>query len=66
MSDIAIWKRMSTIGAWGCGITAIIHTFFGKYLSDIKWVLVTVEALVLFVYLLSDLLKFIIKRNSKK
>jgi hypothetical protein len=60
-----IWERLSTLSAWICGITAIIHIFFGKYFKGLNSIFIVVESLTLIAFLSSELIKLIIKIKSK-
>jgi hypothetical protein len=63
-----IWKKLSTIGAWSCGIAGIIHAFFGKYLTIFVPIFVIIEILGLITFIISEIIKFIIrnKQENKK
>jgi|GEM_PF-1724168 len=60
-----IWERLSTLSAWVCGITAIIHIFFGKYFKGLNSTFIAVESLTLIAFLTSELIKLITKIKSK-
>ena len=59
------WKKLSTISAWTCGITAIIHSFFRRYIENYISIIVIIESLTVVIFLISEFMKLIIKHQSK-
>lgn len=63
MGNINLWKKISIISAWICGAIAILLAFFRKYLGEDILALLIIETLLITIYLFSEIMKFIIKRN---
>jgi|HubBroStandDraft_4_1064222.scaffolds.fasta_scaffold828177_1 hypothetical protein len=60
------WQKLSTIGAWTAGITAIIHAFFRKYLHNYFWIFFPIEVVAVLLYIISGIIIFWIKYKLKK
>ena len=60
------WNKLSTIGAWAAGITAIIYSFFKKYLETFDLIIFLMEILFLFTYILSEIMKMRSRYISRK
>jgi hypothetical protein len=50
------WKKLSNIGAWSAGITAIIHYFAGKYLRGFIYIMSSIEFLGIMMFLISEIM----------
>lgn len=61
MRNIGLWRKLSNISAYTCGVVAIIHTLFNQDIKKFVIVFVIIEAVTIMVFLLSELMKFIIR-----
>jgi DMSO/TMAO reductase YedYZ heme-binding membrane subunit len=66
MKNKEFWKKLSNISAYSCGTVAIIHTFFRSHIEDFIYVIIAIEIVTICLFLLSELMKFILKRKSNE
>jgi hypothetical protein len=59
------WQKLSTIGAWTAGLTAIFYAFFKKYLHNYFWILFPIEVASVLLYIISEIVRFWIKFKLK-
>jgi hypothetical protein len=60
------WQKISTISLWAGLAIALIHAFLGKYLKGYFYVTFPLEILLLVIFIISEIAKFLQRRNSKK
>jgi hypothetical protein len=60
------WKKLSTIAIYSAGILAIIDAFLGKYIPNHSLIFLIVGGVVVLLFLVSELMKFINKTRIKK
>jgi hypothetical protein len=66
MKDIDTWRKLSNISGYTCGVIGIAHIFFRNYLGGFHSSLMIILAIILFVFLFSQLMKLIINNRNKK
>jgi hypothetical protein len=65
MKNIIIWKKLSNISGYTCLAVAAIHAFFKSYLASVIPVIIGIEIVALIVFLISETMKFALKRNGR-
>lgn len=65
MKKIIFWVRVSNISAFVAIMVLIINRFFDIYIENFMPFFI-IGCLAVFFYLLSEILKFFIKKNLKK
>jgi hypothetical protein len=60
------WKKLSNIAIYSGAILAILDSFLGKYLPNHLLISVIVFAVVVLLFIVSELMKFINKIRIKK
>ncbi len=63
MKNYTFWGKASNYSIFVCGIVLIAKMFFRKYLENIILPLLVVGGISLLIFLLSELMKFIIKKK---
>lgn len=66
MKNRNFWRRLSNISGYGGGIMVIIHIFFIKYLEGYIKIILVLEAIIVVVFLSSELMKYLIRRKFNK
>lgn len=64
MKKIDFWIKASNYSIFICGIVLIAEMFFTKYLGNITMPILFVGVLALIIFLISELMKFILKKRS--
>jgi hypothetical protein len=64
MKRIEFWKAVSSSTTAISGLMLIILMFFKKYIESIMYPFLLVGLIVLLISILSELMKFILKRKS--
>jgi hypothetical protein len=64
MRKIEFWKKASNYSIAVCGIVLIAKMFFIKYLEKSNVPIFFIAGVALFVFIFSELMKFILKRKS--
>ena len=59
------WSKLSTVSIWSCFVVFIIHTFLNKYVEKYWQIILALEIILLSIFLLSELMKLIIRVRSK-
>jgi len=59
------WSKLSTVGIWSVFVVFIADAFFKKYVENYWKIIINLEVIFLFVFLLSELMKFIIRVKLK-
>jgi hypothetical protein len=65
MKNIKFWQMLSNISAYGCGIVAIIHFFFKRYILDYILIIDIFLAVTIILLVVSEIMKLILKRKMK-
>lgn len=66
MGKINFWMKVSNYSIIVCGIVLIAKMFLRKYLETIIVPILFLGALALFIFLLSEIMKFILKRKANE
>jgi uncharacterized membrane protein len=61
-----IWIRLSNIGAWSAGVAVILHIFFNQQVKPIMGIIAFVEITGALLYIISEIMKLIIRKKQTK
>lgn len=64
MKNFELWRKLSNITGYTCLAIAIIRAFFRKYVDDYIVIIMAFGAVMLIVFLFSELMKFLIKNKK--
>ncbi len=59
---IILWRKVSTTSAYICGFTAIVHAFFREYIESYIDLIIIIELLCIFIFLIAQVMKLILKK----
>ena len=65
MNNLNFWKKSSSISGIICFVLFILFTFCYRYILPIIGVMYPLAVVLVIIFLISELMKFIIKKNIK-
>ena len=63
MNKVIFWKRVSNFSAVFCGITALVDSFFHKYLKQLGLQMMYFLIIFISLFLIAELLKLILRNK---
>jgi len=63
MEKIIFWEKVSNISAVLVAILFVTLTYFDEYIKKIEMIIVIFSILMLFIFVFSEIMKFIIKKK---
>jgi len=66
LKNVYFWKKTSIVSTIICGLLVIFKMYFEKYYKNNNLPFFYIGYVVLFIFLLSELMKFILKRKNNE
>jgi len=67
LNNLSFWEKMSRYSIIVCAVVLIILYFFKKYIYEtITLIIIIIGIVALSIFLLSELMKFILKNNKNE
>jgi hypothetical protein len=66
INNYTFWEKISNYSSIVCGIVLVTKMFFRKYLEELILPILLIGGIALIIFLISELMKFILRRNGNK